>query len=515
MYERDTANGLARGGEAQPRPSTEECALALLNELGSRLWQVRDLEEGLALSLAANIELLGAEKGSIQLRGPDGLLRIATQIGFDADFLERFQKVRAGDDWTCGRAARSRARVAICDTETDEDFAPLRAIARNGGFRAVESTPLIGRDGSFIGMISTHFAEPRDPTPSQERFLDLYARQTADFIERWRVDERLRRLDQDRAHLAAIVESSDDAIVSKDLDATILSWNKGAERLFGYTAEDAIGRSITLIIPKDRLDEEPEILARLRAGERVEHFETVRRHKDGRLIDVSLTISPVRDAQGKIVAASKIARDISERKRAEARHALLLAELNHRVKNTLATVVAIARRSFPEVRTAGAREAFDARIRALAQTHGKLTDSGCTGAPLEAILRDELAPHRRCPGANVSLCGPDVAMGPKPALTLGLALHELAANASKHGALSVADGRVDVCWKLDGGMLEIDWKEENGPPVKTTPGSGFGRLLLERVVAAELNCDVKLDFAREGLHCRMRLPARHCVAQAR
>jgi PAS domain S-box-containing protein len=119
------------------------------------------------------------------------------------------------------------------------------------------------------------------------------------------------------ALLRAIVDSSDDAIISKDLNGIITSWNKGAERLFGYAAHEAIGKSVTLLIPADRLEEEPHILERLKRGERVDHFETVRQRKDGSTLDISLTISPVRDAHGQIVGASKIARDITERRRIE------------------------------------------------------------------------------------------------------------------------------------------------------------------------------------------------------
>lgn len=117
--------------------------------------------------------------------------------------------------------------------------------------------------------------------------------------------------------LAAIVSSSDDAIVSKSLDGIVRSWNRGAERLFGYTAEEAIGKSITLIIPTDRLEEETSILERLRRGERVDHFETVRKRKDGTLVNISLTISPVKDDLGRVIGASKVARDITERQEAE------------------------------------------------------------------------------------------------------------------------------------------------------------------------------------------------------
>jgi PAS domain S-box-containing protein len=130
------------------------------------------------------------------------------------------------------------------------------------------------------------------------------------------VSER-KRIERAAQQLAAIVESSDDAIISKDLNRIIKTWNLGAERLFGYTAEEAIGKPITILIPPDRLDEEPEILRRIHRGERIDHFETIRQRKDGRTLDISLTISPIRDATGRIVGASKIARDITERKLAE------------------------------------------------------------------------------------------------------------------------------------------------------------------------------------------------------
>jgi len=123
--------------------------------------------------------------------------------------------------------------------------------------------------------------------------------------------------------LAAIVESSADAIVSKDLDGVITSWNAGAQRIFGYRPEEVIGKSITILIPADKQNEEPGILKRIRRGERIEHYETVRLRKDGSLIDISLSVSPLKDAAGRIVGASKIARDITERKQAEARQALL------------------------------------------------------------------------------------------------------------------------------------------------------------------------------------------------
>lgn len=140
----------------------------------------------------------------------------------------------------------------------------------------------------------------------------------------WRDVSARRRAEQNANLLASIVESSEDAIVSKRLDGVITSWNKGAERLFGYTADEVIGQSIAILIPPDRAEEEPQIIERLKRGERVDHFDTFRLRKDQTLVNVSLTISPVKNADGRIVGASKVARDITERARQEA----ALRELN-------------------------------------------------------------------------------------------------------------------------------------------------------------------------------------------
>jgi PAS domain S-box-containing protein len=133
----------------------------------------------------------------------------------------------------------------------------------------------------------------------------------------WGEIEERKRAEQRMRELVAIVESSDDAIVGKTLEGIVTSWNQGAQRLFGYQAEEMIGQPVSRLIPEDRLEEETQILARLRRGERVEHFETIRRRKDGTLVDVSVSISPILDQSGRVLGASKIARDITERKRAE------------------------------------------------------------------------------------------------------------------------------------------------------------------------------------------------------
>jgi len=207
-----------------------------------------------------------------------------------------------------------------------------------------------------------------------------------DITERKRTEEATLRL-------AAIVENSDDAIVSKDLHGIITTWNSGAERIFGYLAEEIIGKPIMMLIPLDHQKEEEAILRRIRLGERVEHYQTIRQRKDGSLVDISLSISPLRNAQGKVIGASKIARDISERKRSEAQIVNLAHEAEHRTKNILATVLATVRLSRSDT-SDGLKELIEGRIDALANAHALFVQSRWTGAELRSLVTRELLPYR-------------------------------------------------------------------------------------------------------------------------
>src|SRR5262245_23645716 len=195
------------------------------------------------------------------------------------------------------------------------------------------------------------------------------------------------RLYQAAARLGAIVETSDDAIISTDLSGILTSWNRGAEQLYGYAAEEVMGRPVTILMPPEERDEEPRILERIRRGERISPYETVRRHKDGRLVEVSLTVSPLQDASGKIVGASKISRDITERKQAQARQELLTDEIQHRTKNLFAVVHAVVSRSFAGKKSVEEAEAAVLhRLHSLAQTHVLLLDGSWQGADRKSVV---------------------------------------------------------------------------------------------------------------------------------
>jgi PAS domain S-box-containing protein len=327
-----------------------------------------------------------------------------------------------------------------------------------------------------------------------------------DITERKQAEAALRDSEQHWRWNASIVESNEDAIVSKTLDGIIRSWNAGAERLFEYTADEAVGQPITLIIPHDRLDEEREILTRIRRGERIDHLETVRRRKHGGLINVALTVSPVKDAEGAIVGASKIARDISEQKQNQEHIRVLAREAEHRSKNLLANVAAIVNLSRSDT-TDGLKEAITGRIRALSNVHSLFVETRWSGAELSAIARQELAPYLGEEGGRVRIEGREVLLEPGAAQALAVVLHELATNATKYGALFDGSGAIALTWSRDeNGKLLLRWTETGGPRVQKPERQGFGSRLIERTIGQH-GGTTRFDWRPEGLVCEITLQA--------
>lgn len=319
--------------------------------------------------------------------------------------------------------------------------------------------------------------------------------------------------DEISQRLAAIVESSDDAILAKDLNGRIISWNSGAERLFGYTADEAIGSPVTMLIPPERANEEPTILARIRAGERIDHYETIRQCKDGSLIEISLSVSPIRGPDGEVIGASKIARDITARRRAEEQQLLLIREMDHRVKNlfTLASsVVLLSARSALTV--ADLVSSVSSRLQALAQAHALTIplSTAATGnrkmTTLHALIRTVLAPYDDTgdDGSRAVVTGPDIAIGSEALTSFALLLHEFATNAAKYGALSTSNGRIDIRCAQEGDRFVLTWIESGGPPIdRRTDGEGFGSVLAKGAVEGHLGGEIVRDWLPEGLSIRL------------
>lgn len=309
-----------------------------------------------------------------------------------------------------------------------------------------------------------------------------------------------------RELLALIVESSQDAIISKTINGIITSWNRGAEQLFGYRADEVVGKSITILIPEDRLDEEPAILAKLRAGQKVDHFDTIRRRKDGSLFDVSLTISPIRDTDGTIVGASKIARDVSSRKREEERQRMILGEMHHRVKNLFALtsgLITMASKSAasPAELAASMRE----RLAALAAAHDLTMTSldgpqeHAQGTTLHQLLEKVVAPYQDESRQRISVAGPDFPVAQTHTTKMALLFHELATNASKYGAFSVPEGKVAISTGAVEDHVILLWEETGVPAIDGPRASpGFGTRLIESI-ARGFPATVKRDWGSNGL----------------
>ena len=389
--------------------------------------------------------------------------------------------------------AIGRSSHSLLQTKFPIEFAEMRSQLRNDSYWSGELRHF-RKDGREV------IVDSRQQLLADGTVLEV----NRDVTERKQIERALHENEERLRWVASIVDFSDDAIVSKNLDGVITSWNKGAERVFGYTAEEAIGQPITILIPQDRHAEERTILTRIRRGERIDHFETVRQRKTGSLIVVSLTVSPVKNAEGEVVGASKIARDVSEQKRTQEQIATLAREAEHRSKNLLANVVATIKLSQSDT-PEGLKQAIEGRIRALANVHSLFVQTRWIGAELSAIAKQELAPYFEEGETRARINGPQVLLQPNVAQSVAVILHELATNAAKYGSLSLASGRIDLSWSHEwDGRLELRWTETGGPPVHAPTREGFGGRIIKQM-AEQLKGAARFEWHAEGLDCEINL----------
>ncbi len=315
--------------ESEARLAAEVDALLRLKELNSRLWHIGGLPDGLDEMLAATIDILGADMGNVQILDPErGVLRIAAQRGFKQDFLDFFREVSVQDDSACGRALRSGERTVIEDIEADALYAPLRPIARKAGYRAVQSTPLIAKDGTTLGILSTHWRSAHSPSEQDLRRLDLYAQQAANFIERHRVEEALRKSEE---MLRSLFESASEAIIVVDGEGHIVSVNMQAGQIFGYEQGELLGQPIEMLLPERAREAHVEHRARYMSDPRRRAMgaglELYGRRKDGSEFPVEISLSYVREGDGILVMS--LITDITQRKQAEGKLREQSALLDH------------------------------------------------------------------------------------------------------------------------------------------------------------------------------------------
>jgi signal transduction histidine kinase/FixJ family two-component response regulator len=485
-------------------------AMRRLQDVGNRCVRAgEDFDECISEILDAAIDLAGADKGNIQLIDPnDGSLRIAAQRGFDDRFLSFFASVKSGEASSCGAALAMAERIVVDDVSSSPIFQddPAFDILLRSGVRAVISTPLTSSSGAVLGMISTHFGRPHRPSDRELTFIDLLARQTADYLERRKAEEALRASE---SQLRAYVSASFDVVYRMSSDWSVMQYLDGKQFIVD-TLEPSAGWLHKYIHP----DEQPRVMGAINEAIRTKStFELEHRvlRADGMTGWTFSRAIPLLDRDGAIREWLGAASDITLRKQHEEHQRLLIDELNHRVKNTLATIQSLAMQTFRDTDDVErAREQFVMRLLALANAHDILTRERWKGAPLNEIVDGAIAAYRSISRDRFELDGPGVPLLAKQALALSMALHELCTNAVKYGSLSNEKGSVRIQWSVSGSngarVLRMQWMEIGGPPVTKPRRSGFGSRLIERGLARDLQGSARLEFAVSGLKCVIELP---------
>ncbi|QRE77174.1 PAS domain-containing protein [Methylobacterium aquaticum] len=314
--------------------------------------------------------------------------------------------------------------------------------------------------------------------------------------------------------LRAAVEASGEAVLitSAELDEPgprIEYANPAFARMTGYEASEVLGRTPRFLQGPDT---DRAVLGRMRAaltaGEQFQG-EAVNYRKDGSTYTVEWLITPVRADDGRVSHWVSLQRDVTGRRAFEDRQALMVRELHHRVKNTLATVQAVVNATVRSSLTIPEfTRALSGRITSLARTHALITEDVAQAAVFEGLLRAELGPYDE--RGRLTLDGPKVVLPSELAVPIGMALHELTTNALLHGSLADPDGRLQVAWRIEEGpsgrALRWDWAEHDGPPVSHPTRHGFGHRLLNKVLAAQTGAEVDVDFARDGIRVSVRMP---------
>ncbi len=377
------------------------------------------------------------------------------------------------------------------------------AYLRSGAARSVFCLPLL-RHAELGGVLYLENSQTTYAfTPDRIAVLDVLAAQAAISLEKARLYGELRERE---ARIRRLVDANIIGIIIWTLDGQIIEANEAFLAMVGYSRDDLVSGRVGWagMTPPEWQDADRQALEEIKETGTCRPLEKEYFRKDGSRVPVLVGPALFHGSQNEGVA---FILDLTERKEAEKRQQVMVEELNHRVKNTLATVMALSTQTF---RTAPSPEAFceafEGRLLALSQTHNLLNRSFWTGARLRDILTQELVPYAG-DGRRFTLDGDDLKLGPVTALTLGMVFHELATNAVKYGALSVASGHVLVAWRVSRpGRLHVEWRETGGPPVSPRRRRGFGSRLIEQALAGDLDGNARLYFPSEGVRCSMDIP---------
>ena len=490
---------------------------AALFQITDRLHRAQSLSDVYNSALDAILRALPCQRASILLFDEAGVMRFVAWRGLS----DAYRRATDGHSpWTPD--AKDPQPICVDDVGRADLGQSLQATIKAEGIGALAFIPLVS-NGRLIGKFMSYYDTAHVFTDAEVDLAVAIGRQLGFGVERIRAEQALRESEARESARAAELRTIMEAVpaviwIARDPECRVITGNPMSFELLRLSPVD----NPSLSAPEQERPGNFEVVVdgrvlgpgelpvqRAARGELIRNFEHEVRFNDGTWRYLLGNATPLRDAEGNPCGAVAAFVDITDRKRAEEQRQLLLAELSHRVKNTLATVISIAQQSFAkDVDVEEARRSFAARLRALAQNHSRLAATNWSGVSFEAMLFDEFAPYSREDGSNVRVSGPPVVFNAKCALTLGMTIHELVTNAAKYGALSSKSGSVEVAWQVDAldRQLRIRWTETGGPIVRPPARSGFGRLLLERALASDLRGEVQLDFAEDGLKCAIAIP---------
>jgi PAS domain S-box-containing protein len=500
-----------QGSDAPARVlgSSEAGDLRALYALTDRLYRAASLDDVYEAALDAITDTLGCDRASILLFDARGVMQFVAWRGLS----DGYRRTLAGHSpWKPGD--RDPAPILVEDILGSDEPEWIRTTIAGEGIRGLGFVP-IEAQGEVVGKFMTYYARPHVFSPREVDLATTIARQVGFSFQRARAErERARAEDELRdseARLGVLSELAPVMIWMGDAAGGCLHLNRALREFWGLPDDPAGWAGFDwrdTVHPEDRDALQATLAAAMGAGGAkaapLRIRARYRRAKgDWRLLETEAR--PRLSARGEFLGMIGVNTDVTEREEAGALRELLLAEMSHRVKNTLAVVQAIARQTFKQAEAPEGR-AFEGRLAALAAAHDLLTRESWDNAPLARLAADALrADDGRV--ARVALSGPEVLLPPKQAVALTLALHELFTNALKYGALSNASGRVALEWARTGqARLGIAWTESGGPPVAPPKRRGFGSVLIERALAHDCEATVRLEYPPGGLTCRIEIP---------
>ncbi len=488
-------------------PSGRDSGYAALFRLTDRLYRAKTLGDVYDAALDTILEALGCRRASVLLFDDAGVMQFVAWRGLS----ERYRETLAGHSpWKAGDVEPQPIFVEDIDAADEPGW--VKAAIRAEGIRGLGFIPLLAQ-GRVIGKFMTYYEGPHRFDDEEIEVAVAIARQVGFSLERVRSEEARARAEEDlresEERFRLMAEQAPVMIWISDANGRCEHLNTMLRTFWNVTPERLADFDWTSTMHPD---DAPRIVREMMAAiaERKSVRVTgryVNNHGEYRVLQTDAR--PNFSARGVFRGLIGVNVDITEREEADAQRELLLAELNHRVKNTLAVVQAIAHQTFKgdDAEIKRSRRAFEARLAALAGAHNLLTQANWESASLRQIAADALSGMRG--SERVTASGPDVRLRPKEALAVAMALHELCTNAVKYGALSTDTGRVAVEWRRSTSgepKLNMTWREESGPPVTPPQRRGFGTDLIERALAADLDGTVVLDFRPEGLVCSIEAP---------